>query len=246
MSALTIAKADVLLVTGSAASNQVAGEPFEAGDEVYQAGNGRWFKAQCDGTALQAGARGTGMALATADVAGARVGIARPGSIVSVGTGEEGGVYCLGRTPGTLVPYFDVEVGDRVTIAALGIGSNKLMLCCVYHSDVTLSWMERPSMLAPELKTAAFVAEVGHFYACDTTEGSFTVTLPDDAENGDQVILEDPLGTWGVNSLAVTAVLVTIDGGVDPTFDTPERVTLILTADGWRTKETVPLFPLLP
>lgn len=139
MSALTIAKTDVLLVAGAVASNQVAGEAFVAGVEVYQANNGQWFKARCDGTALQAGAKGVGMALSTAESVGARVDIARPGAIVSIGAGTEGEIYCLGPTPGVLVPRADLEVGQRVTAAALGIGSNKVLLCYVYYADTTLA-----------------------------------------------------------------------------------------------------------
>ncbi len=95
---------------------------------------------------------------------------------------------------------------------------------------------------ASELVTDDFVAEAGGFYACDTTEQGFTATL--DGEIGDLITLEDPAGTWGINSLTVAGGEdVTVDGQDDKAFDTPARVVLLLTAEGWRTKEFVLLFP---
>jgi hypothetical protein len=86
MPALTITPAQVAYVSGPKSGDQVAGEAMNAGAVVYyNAANGKWFKAQCDGTAAEAGQDGLGLALASADSAGARISIARSGSIVDLG-----------------------------------------------------------------------------------------------------------------------------------------------------------------
>ncbi|WP_439611493.1 hypothetical protein [Reyranella sp.] len=140
MTALTITKANVAWTgAGPVSADQIAGEAFDAGDMVYlKASDSKWYKAQDDGTAEEAGAEGVGMALGTADAAGARVSIARPGAIVSIGTGTAGVVYCLGDTPGDLVPNADNASGDRVTVVGLGIGSNKVQLAWVYNAGAVL------------------------------------------------------------------------------------------------------------
>lgn len=140
MTALTITKANVALVSGPVSSDQIAGEAFDAGDMVYlKASDGKWYKAEDDGTAEAAGSEGIGMALATADAANARVSIARPGAIVSIGTGTAGIIYCLGDTAGDLVPSADNGSGDKVTVVALGIGSNKVQLGWLYNAGAQLA-----------------------------------------------------------------------------------------------------------
>lgn len=140
MVALTITKANVALVNGPVSSDQIAGEAFDAGDMVYlKASDGKWYKAQDDGSAEEAGSEGIGMSLATADAANARVSIARPGAIVAIGTGTAGVVYCLGDTPGDLVPVADCGSGDKVTVAGLGIGSNRVQLAYVYNAGAQLA-----------------------------------------------------------------------------------------------------------
>src|SRR3972149_9800957 len=101
MVALTITAANVVWQSGTKPlSDQVAGEAFIAGAAIYLAANGKWYKAQCDGTAIEAGSGGIGMALATADALGARISVALPGAIVAVGAGAAGGVRHARGTPG--------------------------------------------------------------------------------------------------------------------------------------------------
>lgn len=139
MSALSITASAVSLVSGAYRGDQIAGEAFAAGALVYLADAGTWLKAQCDGTAVEAGANLLGMALGTADAAGARVSIATPGAIVSVGTGTAGIIYAPGATAGSLVPSADLTSTNKVTPAALGIGSNKLQLMHAYNSGAVLA-----------------------------------------------------------------------------------------------------------
>ena len=139
MAALTITAASVQWQSGPIAQDQIAGEAFAAGALVYRAANGTWLKAQCDGTAIEAGSEELGMALATADAANARVSIALPTATISIGTGTAGVIYCPGRTAGTLIPSADLASTDKVTVAALGIGSSKVYLTRVYNAGSALA-----------------------------------------------------------------------------------------------------------
>lgn len=139
MTALTITKASVAYQEGPIAGDQIAGEAFDAGDCVYlKQADSRWYKAQNDGTTAEAGEAGTGMALFTADAAGARGTIAKPGAIVTIGTGTAGVTYCVGATYGDYVPDADVS-GAKKTIVGVGIGSNKLLLCHVYNAGAVVA-----------------------------------------------------------------------------------------------------------
>jgi hypothetical protein len=140
MTALTITAANVLWQSGTPPlPDQIAGEALASGASVYLADNGRWYKAQCDGTGIEAGANNLGMALATADVAGARISVAPPGAVVAVGTGTAGIAYVPGDTAGSLMPTADANSTDKVTLAAVGIGTNKLLLCRVYNAGAAIA-----------------------------------------------------------------------------------------------------------
>lgn len=139
MVALTIAAADVLWQSGPKMTDQVAGEALAAGASVYRTADGKWKKAQPDGTAIEAGSDLLGMALATADADGARISVALAGAIVAVGTGTAGVAYVPGDTAGSLMPIADANSTDKVTLAALGIGTNKLLLCHVYNAGAVLA-----------------------------------------------------------------------------------------------------------
>lgn len=140
MSALTITAASVLWSSGSnPTGDQIAGEAFAAGAAVYlKASDGKWYKAQCDGTAEEAGSEELGIALATADAAGARVSIAKTGCVVSIGTGTAGIVYCPGRTAGSWVPTADLLSTDKVTVGAVCIGSSKLLVHRIYNAGAVI------------------------------------------------------------------------------------------------------------
>lgn len=139
MTALVISAASVAYQDGPLAADRIAGEAFAAGAMLYRkVTDGRWYKAQGDGSAVEAGQDGIGMALSTADAAGARVTVALPGARVAVGTGSAGVVYTLDDTAGLLGPVADRNSTDKVTVAALGIGNNKLLLCWVYDPGSVL------------------------------------------------------------------------------------------------------------
>ena len=100
---------------------------------------GTWLKAQHDGTAIEAGLYGTGMALATADAAGARISVALPAAIVGIGTGTAGIVYTPGATTGDYVPTADLGSTDKVTVAAVGIGSSQVLLMHAYNAGAVIA-----------------------------------------------------------------------------------------------------------
>ena len=139
MVALTITASSVVYVSGPKEIDQVAGEAFDAGACIYRADDGEWYKAQCDGTAVQAGSNDLGMALASADVDGARITVAKAGAIVTVGTGTAGIAYGPGDTAGLYQPMADMGSTDKVTLAALGIGSNQLKLALVYNAGSVIA-----------------------------------------------------------------------------------------------------------
>lgn len=128
MTALTITPASVAYVSGPLDKDQVAGEAFDAGDYLYKSAAGTWLKAQCDGTAIEAGSIDHGLALASADAAGARVSVAKAGAIVTIGAGLAGFVYVPGDTAGDLMPTADLNATDKVTPVALGISTTQVQL----------------------------------------------------------------------------------------------------------------------
>lgn len=131
---LSVTAANVAWVSGPRDGDQQAGEAFIAGAIVYLSATGTWLKAQDDGTAIEAGQNGIGMALSTADAANARVSIARPGAIVSIGAGTAGVVYTLSDNAGGLAPTADNGSTDKITPAALGIGTNQVLLIYGYNA----------------------------------------------------------------------------------------------------------------
>lgn len=131
---LSVTASGVVFVSGPRDGDQQAGEAFAAGAIVYLSATGTWLKAQDDGTAIEAGQNGIGMALSTADASGARISIARPGAIVTIGTGTAGIIYTLSDNAGGLAPVSDNGSADKITPAALGIGTNQVLLMYAYNA----------------------------------------------------------------------------------------------------------------
>lgn len=141
MTALSITAANVAWVSGPVDKDQVAGEAFIAGAAVYLSAAGTWLKAQCDGSAIEAGQNGTGMALATADAAGARVSVARPGAYVTIAASglTVGIVYYIGATAGSMNPVADLVSTNKVTPAMLTVSATKVQLMYAYDAGAVLA-----------------------------------------------------------------------------------------------------------
>lgn len=138
MAALTITSLNVILQSGVPYGDQISGEAFNAGALIIRADNNLWYKGQCDGTVTEAGSNDIGIALASVGAFGQRLSVAGPGCIVALGTGTSGIVYCIGVTQGQLVPHADLVSTNSVTICALGIGANKVLLVRGYNGGAIL------------------------------------------------------------------------------------------------------------
>lgn len=140
MAAITITAANVALVSGAPLGDQQAGEAFIAGSSVYQADNGTWLKAQGDGTEIEAGKNNAGVALFTADAAGARGSIAGPGCVVAYGAVLTKGIlYIVGDTAGSIYPASDLGSGDQMTVLGVAISTSQLKLMRVYDDGAVLA-----------------------------------------------------------------------------------------------------------
>lgn len=132
--ALTITAANVAWVSGPITTDAVSGEAFAAGAVVYLSATGTWLKAKSNGTAVEAGSGGIGVALGTSDATGARVSIARADAVISVGTGTAGTAYALCTVAGSICPVADAATTNKMTVVGVGIGSNKLHLGYIYDA----------------------------------------------------------------------------------------------------------------
>jgi len=140
MTALTMTASGIAWVSGPILKGAKAGEAFDAGDCVYLSASNTYLKAQSDGTAIEAGQNGLFLALGTAEAAGQRVSLARPGAIVTVPTGvAPGEVYFPGATAGDLVPLADRVNDSKVTQFALGIAATQLLLLWAYDDGAVFA-----------------------------------------------------------------------------------------------------------
>jgi hypothetical protein len=142
MAALTITAANVSLDSGPHDADCIAGEAFNAGAGVYlKASDGKWYKAQCDGTAEEAGSQDSGIALFTASGAGARGAVAKRDAVVSVGSAvcAAGIPYFAGATAGSLNPIGDLVSTNLSTLMAIGYSTSKLKICREYNAAFVIA-----------------------------------------------------------------------------------------------------------
>lgn len=138
MTELVVTASAVAFVSGPPVILVTAGEAFTAGMALYKrASDQKYLKAQCDGTAEQAGANGLVIALASADAAGAKAGVAVPGSVVTIGA-VAGIAYSLGTTAGKIMPPEDLASTNKSTFVGVGIGSDNLLFDPVYDAGAIL------------------------------------------------------------------------------------------------------------
>ena len=140
MTDLAITTSQVALVSGDVDPG-IAGEAITLGQIVYyNEVTGQWLKALASAvaTAAQAGAGGLGFAMGTAIAAGHRIGIAKPGAIITLGAAAApaAGTYYFVSPAGTgggIAPAADITSGMKSVGIAVGIGSNNIMLFRVYN-----------------------------------------------------------------------------------------------------------------
>lgn len=140
MVALTITAANVSLASGPVKHGQIAGEAFNAGAGLYyKTSDGKWYKAQDDGSAQEAGSDGFGMALGTASGAGQMISIALPGAIVTVGSVVTAGtVYTIDDAAGSIGPVADRASTDKVTVIGVGISATQIQLDWLYNAGAVV------------------------------------------------------------------------------------------------------------
>lgn len=131
MTALSITAAQVLPAANSPTAQGIAGEAVTQGQAVYLSAGGKWLKAQCDGTAVEAGSEGYGIALNAAGADGQPLTVSLPGATVTLGAGaapSAGVVYYVGATAGALNPVADLSSSNKILPICIGVGSNKVKI----------------------------------------------------------------------------------------------------------------------
>ena len=129
MADLTITTTQVISEFGSTEWGE-AGEAITIGQSVYRAADQTWYKAQCDGTAVQSGS-GSRVGIATQGAsAGQYFIVQRTGSLtLGAGAGPTvGTVYVVAATAGGIAPWADLASTNYVTVLGVGASSNRLIL----------------------------------------------------------------------------------------------------------------------
>lgn len=126
MADLTITAASVLPGTGADIAQGTAGETITAGMAVYLKSDGKYWKAQDDGTVAESGSGTTiGVGLNGAS-AGQPVSVQRGGPITIGATVAVGTWYGLSATAGNISPVADVASTNYATI--LGIATTTAII----------------------------------------------------------------------------------------------------------------------
>jgi len=116
MADITITAANVAVVTTSSPTvsrSYNAGEAVTAGQLVYlNTADSEWYKAQADGTALEAGSAGLGVALHTS-ANGQPLAVQTAGQITIGGTVVAGTEYVASDTAGGICPHADLTATGR-------------------------------------------------------------------------------------------------------------------------------------
>lgn len=142
MAALTVTVAEVLPTgSGGTYTNGVAGETLTQGQTVYQtaSASGTWSKAQCDGTAAEAGLYGVGFAM-NAALAGQPVQVQLTGLFVVGATAAPtvGVMYCVGRAAGSIVPSTDLASTDKITDLGRAASSSTIDMASKRYTGYTV------------------------------------------------------------------------------------------------------------
>lgn len=138
MADLVVTAAQVLLFTGTPIADAIAGEAFAAGKSLYLKSTDRkWYMAQADGTADEAGAQALAIALFTADAANARGTVAGAGCVVTMGAAAApvaGKTYVVSAAAGGIAVDADIVTSThKKTVIGLGVGSNRVAVQPVYN-----------------------------------------------------------------------------------------------------------------
>lgn len=127
MAALSITAASVARVTGTPVAG-VAGETITQGMAVYQAANGKWYKAQADGSLIESGF-GTNVGVSLNSVAvGQPIDVLTDGTYTVGATLTAGVIYAIGTGAGGIVPATDIVSTNYMTVLGVPISTTVLRL----------------------------------------------------------------------------------------------------------------------
>lgn len=137
MAAISVTAASVVWASGPREAG-TAGEAFTAGAILYRAATGKWLKAQSDGTSVQAGEYGLGLALFTADAADAQGQVATYGAIVTFNAALTAAIgYWLHGTAGSFTATIaDVASTNYYTYVGIGRSTTSLLFVPIYSGIV--------------------------------------------------------------------------------------------------------------
>jgi len=127
MAALTITAASVAVVTGTPKPG-VAGETITQGMAVYKAANGRWYKAQCDGSLIESG-YGTEVGVSLNSVAVLQLmDVLTDGTYTVGATLTVGLIYALSATAGGIEVATAIVSPQYMTVIGVPISTTVLRL----------------------------------------------------------------------------------------------------------------------
>lgn len=133
MADFSVVAAGVVKRTGATPVNGVAGETLAPGKAVYlNANDSRWWLAQSDGTAAQAGSGGIGVALHTA-LAGQPIQVITAGDWYAGAAAVEGEDYYCSDTAGGLAPRADTVTSTEYrTLICTGLDGGDMRMIGSY------------------------------------------------------------------------------------------------------------------
>lgn len=115
MADITITAASVVPGSDANVIQGTAGETITAGMAVYyNSTTSKWLKAQCDGTAVEAGSGGVGIAL-TGSSNNQSINVQIAGSVTIGGTVVATTPYIVSATAGGICPYADLASSQYAT-----------------------------------------------------------------------------------------------------------------------------------
>ena len=136
MSDLSITAGSVVKSTNANVTYGTAGETITAGQSLYlKESDGRYWKAQSDGTSAEAAFAGIALNGASAGqvLAVQTSGVITIGATVTVGI-----IYCVAATAGGICPSADLTSSDYVSI--IGVGTTSALLAM----SPVISGVEKP------------------------------------------------------------------------------------------------------
>lgn len=132
MAVLSVTAANVVPSTDATKQTAQFGEAVTQGQLVYRStADNKWYKLQCDGTALQAG-EGTTTGIALSACSANQWGSVQTGGSITIGaTVVAGTVYYANDTAGSIGEFSDLGSTDRIFIVGYGTSTTVIKLLLI-------------------------------------------------------------------------------------------------------------------